>query len=74
MNPRQEFEDRLAAALAEQWPSYAAYAVSFAVIGIMWVNHHGLFHLLETVDRRALFANGLLLLDRRPAVVELEWW
>jgi hypothetical protein len=30
----------LGAALADQWPSYAAYMVSFLTIGIMWVNHH----------------------------------
>ncbi len=28
-------------ALARAWPSFAAHAVSFVTIGIMWVNHHG---------------------------------
>ena len=28
--------------LADQWPSYFAYIVSFMVIGIIWVNHHTL--------------------------------
>ena len=55
-------EGGLASALAEQWPSYAAYAVSFAVIGIMWVNHHRIFHLVKAVDRPLLFINLLLLL------------
>ena len=27
-------------ALAQEWPSYVAYLVSFLTIGIMWVNHH----------------------------------
>jgi uncharacterized membrane protein len=49
-------------ALAAQWPSYAAYAVSFAVIGIMWVNHHTLIELVATVDRPLLFLNLLLLM------------
>jgi TMEM175 potassium channel family protein len=53
---------RLGSALAAQWPSYAAYAVSFAVIGIMWVNHHGLLDLVERVDRPLLFLNLLLLM------------
>jgi uncharacterized membrane protein len=52
----------LARALASQWPSYAAYAVSFAVIGIMWVNHHTLIELVATVDRPLLFLNLLLLM------------
>ena len=55
-------EGGLARALAEQWPSYAAYIVSFAVIGIMWVNHHRIFHLLKAVDRPLLFINLLLLM------------
>jgi uncharacterized membrane protein len=55
-------EGGLAPALAEQWPSYAAYVVSFAVIGIIWVNHHGVMTVVATVDRPLLFLNLLLLL------------
>lgn len=39
----------LTEALTRQWPSYAAYVVSFLVIGVMWVNHHALFGLLVLV-------------------------
>ena len=53
---------QLGRALLEQWPSYAAYVVSFAVIGIMWVNHHRIFHLVATVDRPLLFINLMLLM------------
>lgn len=49
-------------ALLEQWPSYAAYAVTFAIIGIMWVNHHALFGFVARIDRPLLFLNLLLLL------------
>jgi uncharacterized membrane protein len=52
----------LARALLDQWPAYAAYVVSFLVIGIIWVNHHGLFGLISKVDRWVLFANLLLLM------------
>ena len=52
----------LAAALAHEWPSYAAYATSFLVIGIIWVNHHGVFQLIGRVDRITLFLNLLLLM------------
>jgi uncharacterized membrane protein len=48
-------------ALGELWPSYAAYVVSFATIGIMWVNHHALFHRVAIVDRALLYWNLLLL-------------
>jgi len=51
----------LAGDLANQWPSYAAYVVSFAIIGIIWVNHHDIFERITTVDRPLLFLNLLLL-------------
>ena len=54
--------------LAEQLTShdalarYAAYTVSFLVIGIIWVNHHEVFRQLARADRVLLFLNLLLLL------------
>jgi uncharacterized membrane protein len=45
-----------------QWPSLAAYIVSFAVIGIMWINHHSVFMHLEQVDRGLLYLNLVLLM------------
>ena len=54
--------DGLAEALAHQWPSYAAYVVSFLTIGIAWVNHHTLFDHVRRTDRSLLFLNlGLLM-------------
>jgi uncharacterized membrane protein len=52
----------LAHELATQWPSLAAYIVSFAVIGIMWINHHSVFTHLEQIDRGLLYLNLLLLM------------
>jgi uncharacterized membrane protein len=52
----------LASALTDQWPAYAAYVTSFLVIGIIWVNHHGVFELVSKVDRFTLFLNLLLLM------------
>jgi uncharacterized membrane protein len=52
----------LAHELGTQWPSLAAYIVSFAVIGIMWINHHSVFMHLEHVDRGLLYLNLLLLM------------
>jgi uncharacterized membrane protein len=52
----------VARALLDQWPSYASYAVSFLTIGIIWVNHHGLFHRVHRIDRNLLFLNLLLLM------------
>jgi len=52
----------LGRALIALWPSYAAYAISFFTIVVIWVNHHAVFDSIERLDRRLLFINGLLLL------------
>ncbi|HET9661480.1 MAG TPA: TMEM175 family protein [Thermomicrobiales bacterium] len=58
-----EFEEgkSLWRALADLWPSYFGYAVSFLVIGIMWVNHHNVFRIVRRVDHWVLVFNLLLL-------------
>jgi uncharacterized membrane protein len=50
------------AALHGAWPSFLAFVISFTAILVMWVNHHGLFKLIQAVNVRFLFANGFLLL------------
>ncbi|MFF1876250.1 TMEM175 family protein [Leifsonia sp. NPDC058230] len=52
----------LAAQLVTEWPSFAAYLVSFLVIGLIWVNHHEVVQLADHVDRLLLFYNLLLLM------------
>jgi uncharacterized membrane protein len=52
----------LVAALADRWPDFAAFALSFLTIGIIWVNHHVVFDAVRRVDRPLLFLNlGLLM-------------
>jgi TMEM175 potassium channel family protein len=51
----------LGGALTHAWPQYTAYLVSFATIGIMWVNHHTCLELIDRADRRFLFLNVALL-------------
>ncbi|MGH9076398.1 MAG: TMEM175 family protein [Acidimicrobiales bacterium] len=53
---------RLGHSLAGQWPALAAYVVSFAVIGIMWLNHHTLVSHVRQVDRRLILYNLVLLM------------
>jgi uncharacterized membrane protein len=43
--------------LTTRWPAFAAYAVSFLTIGIIWVNHHALFKSFAAVDRVLVFLN-----------------
>ena len=48
--------------LLRQWPSYIAFVISFAFIGIMWINHHRLFTHIKRSNNALLFLNLLLLL------------
>jgi uncharacterized membrane protein len=54
--------DGLTRALLQGWPQYAAYAISFLTIGIMWVNHHTLAAHIRRVNRWMLLLNLMLLL------------
>jgi uncharacterized membrane protein len=47
--------------LADEWPSFAAFTVSFFVIGIIWVNHHSVIDHLGRANRTVLFLNLVLL-------------
>ena len=48
--------------LKDEWPSFASFFVSFWVIGIIWVNHHGVLDHLKRADRGVLYLNLLLLM------------
>jgi len=48
--------------LLNLWPSYFAFLLSFAAVLIMWINHHGFFKYLKTINSKFLYANGFLLL------------
>jgi uncharacterized membrane protein len=48
--------------LGDHWPQFAAYAVSFFTIGIIWVNHHARVSQIARVDRTLLFINLVLLM------------
>lgn len=48
--------------LVHEWPQFAAYLVSFFIIGIMWMNHHSMFRNIVRADRMLLLLNLLLLL------------
>ncbi len=52
----------LSGSLRHIWPSYAAYAVSFLTIGIIWINHHTVFAQIRHVDRLFLLINVLFLM------------
>jgi uncharacterized membrane protein len=49
-------------ALLHQWTYFAAYAVSFLTIGIMWVNHHTVMQQIGRVDRTFLLITVVFLM------------
>jgi uncharacterized membrane protein len=56
-------DDRLlTAALLRATPQLIPYVTSFATIGIIWLNHHSMFHEVEKVQHTMLTLNLLLLL------------
>jgi uncharacterized membrane protein len=48
--------------LAEQWPSYVSYVVSFAIIGILWLHHHEIFRDIRVADHGLFLLNLVFLL------------
>lgn len=52
----------LRGALIRALPQLVPYVTSFATIGIIWLNHHAMFHGLERVEHTTLTLNLLLLL------------
>jgi uncharacterized membrane protein len=60
--PRPHDSTRLAHDLLQEWPSYAAYLVTFATVGILWIEHHGMMSAVVRINRRFLELTLLFLL------------
>lgn len=52
----------LARSLLALWPSYVAYAISFLVVGAIWLNHHLMFAKIAKVDTTLMILNLLMLM------------
>ncbi|HUY68999.1 MAG TPA: TMEM175 family protein, partial [Alphaproteobacteria bacterium] len=48
---------QLGMALLHNWPSYLSYLLAFFYVGIIWLNHHGLFQLVRKVDVKLNWIN-----------------
>ncbi len=48
-------------ALAENWPAYFAFSLTFLVIGQIWMTHHNLWRYIARVDQGIAILNLLLL-------------
>ena len=54
--------NQLFIALINLWPSYFAFLLSFTAVLIMWINHHGFFKFIKTINPGFMYDNGFLLL------------
>jgi uncharacterized membrane protein len=60
--PHVTGEESLRSALGDLWPSYGAYVLSFATIGIYWANHHSFFRLFMRTEHFFLIVNVFFLM------------
>jgi uncharacterized membrane protein len=59
---RPSFSDPgLATRLLDNWSQYAAFAVSFLYVGVLWLNHHALFARIRYIDLTLNWINLLIL-------------
>jgi len=49
--------EALGPGLLHLWPSYLAYAISFIVIGAIWINHHAMFDWIVRANQKLLLLN-----------------
>lgn len=60
--PAQATNAQLLAALGALGPRYLSYAISFLVIGLLWLGHHRAFRHVHQYSNRLIFLNILFLL------------
>jgi uncharacterized membrane protein len=59
---RDRIPHGLLPALLENWPTYLSYLATFLTVGVIWLNHHGVFQKIRRIDRTLQWWNLILLL------------
>lgn len=55
-------ESQLAHGIAQTWPHFFAYTLSFVIIAKFWISHHSLFSAIRRVDKMLIWLNVFYLL------------
>jgi len=55
-------------------PKLLAYLLSFVLVGIYWINHHHLFHVVEKIDGAVLWSNMALLFSLSLVSLATAWF
>lgn len=53
---------KLVHGLAELWPHFFSYTLSFVIIAMFWISHHSLFSVIRRVDKSLIWINIFYLL------------
>ena len=72
--PRPSLTKELVHDLEIEWDAYVAYIVSFATLGVVWLEHHGMMIAVRRTSRRFIneICEGLVpALQRRGLVREV---
>lgn len=48
--------------LLKLWPSYGSFLTSFLIIGIIWINHHQMYKMIERTNHAFLALNVIFLM------------
>ena len=54
--------DVLALTLRDLWPKFFTFVMSFVMLGLFWIAHHGYSHFLKRIDRPFMWINLLFLM------------
>ena len=60
--PHVTGDESLRKQIADLWPAYGAYILSFVVIGSYWANHHSFLELFRRTDHTFLMLNVIFLM------------
>ncbi len=60
--PLDGLEGAFLPAMAEQWPQFLSFVISFLVQATFWMRHHHNFHYIKRFDRRLVWLNVYFLL------------
>lgn len=60
--PEGRVTEELPARLLALWPEFLGYAISFLIVAMFWVAHHGVFRAIEAYDRGLIWLNFLFLM------------
>ena len=59
---RSSVQAELPGRLLELWPKFYSYALSFVVLGLMWISHRRIFHYIKRSNTGLLWINIIFLM------------